>query len=158
MDSMIVRLAGNEYYCFLDGFSGYFQIPIDPRDQEIDHLLVPTERQYGSLHGGLLGLWEFPLKIALRLEENVMQKYGVTHRLSTAYHPQTSGQVEVSNRGLKRILERTIGENRASWSDKLDDALWASHRLTKRPSVYSLQVVYGGMHLPSELVLKPIGP
>ncbi|GJR94331.1 reverse transcriptase domain-containing protein [Tanacetum coccineum] len=32
----------------------------------------------------------------------VMQKYGVTHRLSTAYHPQTSGQVEVSNRGLKR--------------------------------------------------------
>nr|GFA20957.1 reverse transcriptase domain-containing protein [Tanacetum cinerariifolium] len=36
----------------------------------------------------------------------VMAKYGVTHRLSTAYHPQTSGQVEVTNRGLKRILER----------------------------------------------------
>ncbi|GJX54439.1 reverse transcriptase domain-containing protein [Tanacetum coccineum] len=53
----------------------------------------------------------------------VMLKYEVTHRLSTAYHPQTSGQVEVSNRGLKRILERTVGENRASWSDKLDDAL-----------------------------------
>ncbi|GJY48973.1 reverse transcriptase domain-containing protein [Tanacetum coccineum] len=51
--------------------------------------------------------------------------YGVTHRLATAYHPQTSGQVEVSNRGLKRILERTVGENRASWSDRLDDALWA---------------------------------
>nr|GEU72959.1 reverse transcriptase domain-containing protein [Tanacetum cinerariifolium] len=44
----------------------------------------------------------------------VMLKYGVTHRLSTAYHPQTSGQVEVSNRGLKKILERTICENRAS--------------------------------------------
>ncbi|GJX58106.1 reverse transcriptase domain-containing protein [Tanacetum coccineum] len=44
----------------------------------------------------------------------VMLKYGVTHRLSTAHHPQTSGQVEVSNRGLKRILERTVGENRAS--------------------------------------------
>ncbi|GJR08082.1 reverse transcriptase domain-containing protein [Tanacetum coccineum] len=55
----------------------------------------------------------------------VMLKYGVTHHLSTAYHPQTSGQVEVSNRGLKRILERTVGENRAFWSDKLDDALWA---------------------------------
>ncbi|GJU69132.1 reverse transcriptase domain-containing protein [Tanacetum coccineum] len=55
----------------------------------------------------------------------VMLKYGVTHRLSTVYHPQTSGQVEVSNRGLKQILERTVGENRASWSDKLDDALWA---------------------------------
>nr|GEZ20223.1 reverse transcriptase domain-containing protein [Tanacetum cinerariifolium] len=57
----------------------------------------------------------------------VMLKYRVTHRLSTAYHPQTSGQVEVSNRGLKKILERTIGKNRASWSDKLDDALWAFH-------------------------------
>nr|GFB28304.1 reverse transcriptase domain-containing protein [Tanacetum cinerariifolium] len=43
----------------------------------------------------------------------VMLKYGVTQRLSTAYHPQTSGQVEVTNRGLKRILERTVGENRA---------------------------------------------
>nr|GEX70045.1 reverse transcriptase domain-containing protein [Tanacetum cinerariifolium] len=40
----------------------------------------------------------------------VMLKYGVTHHISTTYHPQTSGQVEVSNRGLKRILERTIGE------------------------------------------------
>ncbi|GJR13448.1 reverse transcriptase domain-containing protein [Tanacetum coccineum] len=57
--------------------------------------------------------------------DRVMSKYGVTHRLSTPYHPQTSGQVEVTNRGLKRILERTVGENRASWSDKLDDALWA---------------------------------
>ncbi|GJU36854.1 reverse transcriptase domain-containing protein [Tanacetum coccineum] len=47
-----------------------------------------------------------------------MLKYGVTHRLSTTYHPQTSGQVEVSNRGLKRILERTVGENRASWALK----------------------------------------
>ncbi|GJW56733.1 reverse transcriptase domain-containing protein [Tanacetum coccineum] len=49
----------------------------------------------------------------------VMLKYGVTHRLSTVYHPQTSEQVEVSNRSLKRILERTIGENHASWSDKI---------------------------------------
>nr|GEZ76885.1 reverse transcriptase domain-containing protein [Tanacetum cinerariifolium] len=54
----------------------------------------------------------------------VMAKYGVTHRLSTAYHPQTSGKVEVTNRGLKRILEKTVGENRALWSDKLEDALW----------------------------------
>nr|GFB67067.1 reverse transcriptase domain-containing protein [Tanacetum cinerariifolium] len=37
-----------------------------------------------------------------------MAKYRVAHRLSTAYDPQTSGQVEVTNRGLKRILERTV--------------------------------------------------
>ncbi|GKE54417.1 reverse transcriptase domain-containing protein [Tanacetum coccineum] len=48
----------------------------------------------------------------------VMLKYGVTHRIATAYHPQTSGQVEVSNRGLKRTLERTVGENCAFWSDE----------------------------------------
>nr|GEX11884.1 reverse transcriptase domain-containing protein [Tanacetum cinerariifolium] len=63
----------------------------------------------------------------------VMLKYGVTHRLATAYHPQTSGQVEVSNRGLKRILERTVGENRASWSDKLYDTLWAFRTAFKTP-------------------------
>nr|GEV34562.1 reverse transcriptase domain-containing protein [Tanacetum cinerariifolium] len=63
----------------------------------------------------------------------VMQKYGVTHRLATPYHPQTSGQVEVSNRGLKRILERAVGENLTSWSDKLDDALWAFCTAYKTP-------------------------
>nr|GEZ75547.1 reverse transcriptase domain-containing protein [Tanacetum cinerariifolium] len=46
---------------------------------------------------------------------------------------QTSGHVEVSNRGLKRILKRTVGENRASWSDKLDVALWALRTAFKTP-------------------------
>nr|GEU42744.1 DNA-directed DNA polymerase [Tanacetum cinerariifolium] len=63
----------------------------------------------------------------------VMIKYGVTHHLATAYHPQTSGQVEVSNRGLKRILERRVGENHASRSDKLDDTLWAFCTAFKTP-------------------------
>ncbi|XP_035838203.1 uncharacterized protein LOC118485828 [Helianthus annuus] len=39
--------------------------------------------------------------------EKALARYGVTHRLSTAYHPQTSGQVENANRGVKRILEKT---------------------------------------------------
>ncbi|GJW13874.1 reverse transcriptase domain-containing protein [Tanacetum coccineum] len=72
-----------------------------------------------------------------------MSKYGVTHRLATAYHPQTSGQVEVSNRGLKHILERTVGENRASWSDKLDDALWAFRTAFKTPiGSYENSLIY----------------
>ncbi|GJY17486.1 reverse transcriptase domain-containing protein [Tanacetum coccineum] len=86
----------------------------------------------------------------------VMSKYGVTHRLATAYHPQTSGQVEVSNRGLKRILERTVRENRASWSDKLDDALWAFRTAFKTPigcTPYKL-VYRKSCHLPIELEHK----
>ncbi|GJV80364.1 putative ribonuclease H-like domain-containing protein [Tanacetum coccineum] len=86
----------------------------------------------------------------------VMLKYGVTHRLSTAYHPQTSGQVEVSNRGLKQILERTIGENCASCPDKLDDALWAFRTAYKTPIGCTLyKLVYGkACHLPIELEHK----
>ncbi|GJV32129.1 reverse transcriptase domain-containing protein [Tanacetum coccineum] len=86
----------------------------------------------------------------------VMLKYGVTHRLSTAYHPQTSGQVEVSNLGLKRILERTVGENHAPWSDKLDDALWAFRTAFKTPiGCTPYKLVYGkACHLPIELEHK----
>ncbi|GJV51301.1 reverse transcriptase domain-containing protein [Tanacetum coccineum] len=88
--------------------------------------------------------------------DRVMSKYGVTHRLSTAYHPQTSGQVEVTNHGLKRILERTVGENRASWSDKLDDALWAFRTAYKTPiGCTPYKLVYGkSCHLPVELEHK----
>nr|GEZ26952.1 reverse transcriptase domain-containing protein [Tanacetum cinerariifolium] len=86
----------------------------------------------------------------------VMAKYEVTHRLSTAYHPQTSGQVEVTNRGLKRILERTVGENRALWSDKLEDTLWA-FRTAFKTSVgcTPYRLVYGkACHLPLKLEHK----
>nr|GEV54202.1 reverse transcriptase domain-containing protein [Tanacetum cinerariifolium] len=86
----------------------------------------------------------------------VMQKFGVTHRLATSYHPQTSVQVEVSNCGFKRILERTVGENYASWSDKLDDALWAFRTAYKIPiGCTPYKLVCGKVfHLPIELEHK----
>nr|GEV92510.1 reverse transcriptase domain-containing protein [Tanacetum cinerariifolium] len=86
----------------------------------------------------------------------VMAKYRVTHRLSTSYHPQTSGQVEVTNRGLKRILERTVGENRALWSDKLEDALWAFRTAFKTLiGCTPYRLVYGkACHLPHEIEHK----
>nr|GEY28746.1 reverse transcriptase domain-containing protein [Tanacetum cinerariifolium] len=86
----------------------------------------------------------------------IMSKYGVTHHLAIAYHPQTSGQVEVSNQGLKRILERMVGENRTSWSEKLEDALWAFRTAYKTLigcTPYNL--VYGkSCQLPIELEHK----
>ncbi|GKA13810.1 reverse transcriptase domain-containing protein [Tanacetum coccineum] len=86
----------------------------------------------------------------------VMLKYGVTHRLSTTYHPKTSGQVEVSNRGLKRILKRIVGDNCASWSDKQDDALWAFRTAYKTLiGCTPYKLVYAkACHLPVELEHK----
>ncbi|GJU18508.1 reverse transcriptase domain-containing protein [Tanacetum coccineum] len=43
--------------------------------------------------------------------EKALQRYGMTHKLSTAYHPQSNGQTEVTNRAIKRILERSMGYN-----------------------------------------------
>nr|GEZ51082.1 reverse transcriptase domain-containing protein [Tanacetum cinerariifolium] len=220
MDQMLERLTGNEYYCFLDSFLGYFQIPIDPQDQQkttftcpygtfayrrmpfglcnaqgtfqricadqvirrcvhgqeaVNILTACHYRPIGGHHGAnyiakkvfdfgfywltiyldahdmvkLCDLCQRQSKITQKDEmphnaiqdqfAKIMLKYRVTHRLSTAYHPQTSGQVEVSNRGLKRILERTVGKNQASWSDKLDDALWAFRITFKTP----IEIPYG---------------
>nr|GEZ60215.1 reverse transcriptase domain-containing protein [Tanacetum cinerariifolium] len=86
----------------------------------------------------------------------VMSKYKITHRLATVYHPQTSGQLEVSNRSLKRILKRTVGENRASWSEKLEDDLWSFKTAYKTPigcTPYKL-VYEKSCHLPIELEHK----
>ncbi|GJU58280.1 reverse transcriptase domain-containing protein [Tanacetum coccineum] len=82
-----------------------------------------------------------------------MKRYGVNHRLSTSYHPQTSGQVENTNKALKRILEKTVKDNSAIWSRKLDDALWAfctAYKTPTRTTPYKL--VYGkNCHLPFEI-------
>nr|GEW08038.1 reverse transcriptase domain-containing protein [Tanacetum cinerariifolium] len=70
--------------------------------------------------------------------------------------PQTSGQVEVTNCGLKCILEKTVGENRASWSDKLEDALWAFRTAFKTSiGCTPYRLVYGkACHLPLEFEHK----
>ncbi|GJY85031.1 reverse transcriptase domain-containing protein [Tanacetum coccineum] len=229
MDQMLERLAGNEFYCFLDGFSGYFQIPIDPQDQEKTTFTCPEGIVLGHKisksgidvdrakvdviaklphpttvkgvrsflgHAGFYRRFIQDFSKIARLMTHLLEKetpfvfskdcidafqtlkkklteapilvvpdWNLPFELicdasdfviAIAYHPQTSCQVEVSNRGLKRILERTVGENRASWSDKLDDALWAFRTAFKTPiGCTPYKLVYGkSCHLPIELKHK----
>nr|GEX52184.1 hypothetical protein [Tanacetum cinerariifolium] len=134
----------------------YFEIPIDPKDQEKTTFMCPYRTfSYRRMPFGLCnapGMFQrcmmaiFHDMIEKQWKSSwktsrfgtprgiindrgtyfcndqfakVMFKYGVTHRLATVYHPQTIGQVEVSNHGLKRILERIVGENRASWNSQI---------------------------------------
>ncbi|GJX44419.1 reverse transcriptase domain-containing protein [Tanacetum coccineum] len=238
MDQMIERLAGNKYFCFLDGFSGYFQIPIDPMDQEkrtltcpfgtytyrripfglcnapatfqrcmltifhdmieesvpvfmddffvfgssFDHSLNNLDKMLQCCKDAHIVLnWEkchFMVKKGIVLGHKVSEadleidkakidknsflqqdngktrkRYGVNHRFSTSYHPQKSVQVENTNIALKRILKKTVKDNPAIWSRKLDDALWAFRTAYKTPTgTTPYKLIYGkNCHLPFEI-------
>jgi hypothetical protein len=91
-----------------------------------------------------------------RTFRNILRKYGVTHRVSSPYHPQTSGQLELSNWEIKTILEKTVRKSRSDWSHKLNDTLWAYRTAFKNPMGMSpYKMVYcKSFHLPMELENK----
>ena len=54
---------------------------------------------------------------------SLLSKYRVKHRVSLAYDPQCNGQTEVSNREIKKILEKIVNVTRKDWANKIDDSL-----------------------------------
>lgn len=92
----------------------------------------------------------------LKYFENLLTKYGVRHRVATPYHLQTSGQVEISNREIKKILQKMVSTTRKDWSTKLNDihreyiTAYKTHTLTT-----PFKLVYGkSLHIPVELENK----
>ena len=86
----------------------------------------------------------------------LMSRYGIKHLMGLAYHPQSNGQVEISNMAIKKILEKTVNASRKYWSIKLDDVLWAYRTAYKSPiRISPYRIIYGKpWHLPLELEYK----
>ncbi|XP_070021432.1 uncharacterized protein LOC142181311 [Nicotiana tabacum] len=105
----------------------YILLAVDYESKWVEEIALPTNDA---------------MVVAVFVKEHIFEIWDST--VATSYHPQTSGQAEVSNREIKQILEKTVNVNRKDWAAKLDDILWPYRTTYKTPigaSPYKL--VYG---------------
>nr|GEZ64945.1 reverse transcriptase domain-containing protein [Tanacetum cinerariifolium] len=110
MDQMLERLAGNQYYCFLDGFSGYFQIPIDPKDQEKTTFTCPYGAfAYRCMPFGLCNapgtFREFFSKLSLQFRKDAEESHFMVKEGIVVGHKISKQGIEVDKAKLDVITK-----------------------------------------------------
>nr|GFC31113.1 DNA-directed DNA polymerase [Tanacetum cinerariifolium] len=147
MDQMLERLAGNEYYCFLDGFLGYFQIPIDPKDQEKTTFTCP----YGTFAYKRIsfGLCNAPGTFQRYIKEGIEVDKAKIEVILKLPHPTTV-------KGIRSFL-RHVGFYRRFIKDFLKISRPMTHLLEKNsPFIFLNECIQEFKTLKDKLTEAPI--
>ncbi|XP_075099026.1 uncharacterized protein LOC142175918 [Nicotiana tabacum] len=127
---------------FVSSYNKYILVAVDYVSKWVEVVALPTNDAkgvIGFLKKNIFTRFGTPRAIISnggthfcnRAFAKLLEKYGVCHKVATPYHPQTSGQVEVSKREIKSVLTKTVNATRTDWARKLDDALWAYRTVFK---------------------------
>ena len=114
----------------------YFLLAVDYVSKWVEGIACPRNDAItvvGFIQSNILSRFGAPKTIisdegshfANKVFAKLMSKYGIKHLMGLAYHPQSNRQAEISDREIKKIMEKTVNASKKDWSIKLDDALWA---------------------------------